>query len=71
MAEFAPADLAAALGISHDAARQLLADALELAYRLPRLWDLVQAGRVPVWRARLIARETPDLSVEAARSPTG
>ncbi len=35
VAEFAPADLAAALGISHDAARQLIADALELAYRLP------------------------------------
>ena len=66
VAEFAPADLAAALGISHDAARQLLADALELAYRLPRLWDLVKAGEVPVWRARLIARETVDLSVEAA-----
>ena len=66
VAEFAPADLAAALGISHDAARQLLADALELAYRLPRLWDLVQAGAVPAWRARLIARETTDLSVEAA-----
>ena len=66
MAEFAPADLAAALGISHDAARQLLADALELAHRLPRLWDLVRAGEVPVWRARLIARETVDLSVEAA-----
>ena len=31
VAEFAPADLAAALGITHDAARQLLADALELA----------------------------------------
>ena len=66
VAEFAPADLAAALTISHDAARQLIADALELAHRLPRLWDLVRAGRVPVWRARLIARETTDLSVEAA-----
>ena len=66
VAEFAPADLAAALGITHDAARQLLADALELAHRLPRLWHLVQAGGVPVWRARLIARETTDLSVEAA-----
>ena len=38
VAEFAPADLAAALGITHDAARQLIADALELAHRLPRLW---------------------------------
>ena len=45
VAEFAPADLAAALGISHDAARQLLADALELAHRLPRLWDLVRPAR--------------------------
>ena len=66
VAEFAPADLAAALGISHDAARQLLADALELAHRLPRLWDRVRAGAVPVWRARLIARDTTDLGVEAA-----
>ena len=66
VAEFAPVDLAAALGITHDAGRQLIADALELACRLPRLWALVTAGAVPVWRARLIARETTDLSVEAA-----
>ena len=66
VAEFAPVDLAAALGITHDAGRQLVADALELAYRLPRLWERVLAGEVPVWRARLIARETTDLSVKAA-----
>ena len=66
VAEFAPVDLAAALGITHDAGRQLIADALELAYRLPRLWTRVLAGEVPVWRARLIARETTDLSVKAA-----
>ena len=66
VAEFAPVDLAAALGITHDAARQLIADALELDYRLPKLWKRVLAGEVPVWRARLIARETTDLSVKAA-----
>ena len=66
VAEFAPADLGAALGISVEAAKQLLGDALELAHRLPRLWALVQELRVPVWRARLIARETRDLSLEAA-----
>ena len=66
VAEFAPVDLAAALGITHDAGRQLVADALELAHRLPRLWKRVLAGEVPVWRARLIARETTDLSVQAA-----
>ena len=66
VAEFAPVHLAAALGITHDAGRQLIADALELAHRLPRLWRRVLAGEVPVWRARLIARETTDLSQKAA-----
>jgi hypothetical protein len=66
VAEFAPVELAAALGISFDAGRQLLGDALELKHRLPRLWDHLRAGRVPVWRARMIARETHDLTLEAA-----
>ncbi len=66
VAEFAPADLGAALSISLDAARSLVGDALELAHRLPRLWDLVRELRVPAWRARVIARETRDLSVDAA-----
>src|SRR3954466_5486474 len=63
--EFAPASFAAALGISLEAAKQRIADALELVYRLPRLWELVEAGVVPVWRARAISRETHDLSPEA------
>ncbi len=50
--KFAPASLGAALGITLDAAKQLIADALELTYRLPRLWTLVVAGLVPVWLAR-------------------
>jgi hypothetical protein len=66
VAEFAPADLAAALGITLDAARELIGDGLELTYRLTGLWDLTQTGAVPVWRARAIARETHDLSMEAA-----
>jgi hypothetical protein len=66
VAEFAPVDLAAALGISHDAGRQLIGEALELACRLPRLWDLVRAGGVPAWQARMITRETTDLSLAAA-----
>ena len=65
VAEFAPAELSAALGVSLDAGRQLVADALELTYRLPRLWDLVKAGLVPVWRARAISRETHDLGPDA------
>ncbi len=66
VAEFAPADLGAALGISLDAARQRIGDALELRHRLPRLWDLTRDGKVPAWRARLVAQHTRDLSMEAA-----
>ncbi len=66
VSEFAPVELAAALRIPFDSGRQLLGDALELKHRLPRLWDHVRAGRVPVWKARTIARETHDLTLEAA-----
>jgi hypothetical protein len=66
VAEFAIPELATALGLSTDSGRCLLADALELAYRLPRVWARVQAGELPAWRARRIARETQLLSREAA-----
>src|SRR4051794_38614708 len=60
--EFAPDELAAALGISSHAGLQLVADALELCFRLPRLWSLVQDGQLQAWRARKVAAETPPLS---------
>jgi hypothetical protein len=63
--EFAPASLAAALAIPRETATQLIGEGLELLYRLPRLWALVLQGQVPVWRARMIARETTDLGPEA------
>src|SRR3954452_2199615 len=63
--ESAPASLAAALGIHLEAGKRLVADALELTYRLPKLWALVVARRVEVWQARAISRETHDLGVEA------
>jgi hypothetical protein len=66
VAEFAPLDLAAVLDITLAAARQLIADALELAHRLPRLWDLARTSAIPVWRARQIAQLTGDLTLEAA-----
>ena len=34
------------------AARALIADALDLRYRLPRLWDRVLTGGVWAWQAR-------------------
>src|ERR1700712_1738556 len=66
VAEFAPAALAAALGMTLDQAKALMGDALELHYRLPRLWDLVQGGQIPPWRARMVAALTKDLCVDAA-----
>ena len=64
VAEFAPAELAGHLGISHDAGRQLIGDALELRHRLPRLFELVLAGTVPAWRARQAAALTTRLTPE-------
>ncbi|MEZ5091594.1 hypothetical protein [Nocardioides sp.] len=52
IAEYAVAEFATALGLTTDSGRRLIGHALELAYRLPGLWGLVQEGRVPVWRAR-------------------
>ena len=67
VAEFAPAELAAVLGWSTLTVQQLMADALEAKTRLPRVWDLVLSGRIPVRIARYIAEQTHDLDVESAR----
>jgi hypothetical protein len=51
-------------------AKHLIGQALELKYRLPRLYRRVQGGEVPAWRARRVAEATihahPALSREAA-----
>lgn len=76
VAEFAIADLAAALGLSARAARLLVGQALELAHRLPRIWaqlcqEPTETARVsgvgvPAWRARMVAERTVLLSAAAA-----
>jgi hypothetical protein len=66
VSEFAVAEFATALGLSAGSGRNLLAQALELSCRLPRLWARVQAGALAPWRARRIAEETCTLSAEAA-----
>ncbi len=62
VAEFSPATLAARLGISTHAGRGLMADALDLAHRLPQLWARVQALEVKVSYARFVARQTRHLT---------
>lgn len=66
VAEFAVTELAAALGMSTRAGRGFLSDAVELRYRLPRLFAHLCAGQVRAWRARRIAQATTILSPEAA-----
>ena len=66
VAEFCIAELAASLGMSTDAGRNLVGDAIETRHRLPRLWTRVMALEVPVWRARRVAQLTASLSPEAA-----
>ena len=64
VAEQAVEELGAALGISYHSALGLVTDALELRYRLPRLWALVQAGRLQAWKARKVAQRTTHLGPE-------
>ncbi len=66
VAEFAAMELAAALGKSTDAGTTYLGRVLELAYRLPRLFRLVEAGKLPVWRAFKIADHTMALPMAGA-----
>src|SRR3954469_6723237 len=66
VAEFAVAELAVALGVTTDAGRAFLGLAMELRYRLPRLWKRVTAGDLAPWRARKVAEQTITLSMEAA-----
>src|SRR4051812_8814052 len=65
VAEFAVEELAATLGVSYPTGLQLAVEAVELCYRLPRLWALVQQGLLQAWKARQVARATTGLSPAA------
>src|SRR4051794_38375557 len=65
VAEFAVAELAVALRVTTDAGRAFLGLAMELRYRLPRVWKRVTAGDLAPWRARKVAEQTMTLSMEA------
>ncbi len=67
VSEFAVIEFSAALGLSTDAGRTLIAHAVEVRYRLPKLWRAVTEGAVPVWRVRRVATATLGLGREAAR----
>src|SRR5688572_7744191 len=64
--EFSVTEFAAAIGLPTEAGRAYLGEAVELRYRLGRVWSRVLKGDLPAWRARRIARATMVLSPEAA-----
>src|SRR5215213_8113602 len=64
--EFSVTEFAAAIGLTTEAGKAYLGEAVELRYRLHRVWSRVIKGDLPAWRARRIARETMVLSLEAA-----
>ncbi len=65
VSEFCVTELDALQGTGPMAARSLVADALDLRYRLPMVWKQVQAGQVRAWQARKVAEQTRPLSWEA------
>ena len=68
VAAFTPEPFAAALGVSTLTGLQLLADALDLTHRLPRIWAAVEGLAVAPWKARKVAQATHRLSKAAAAS---
>ena len=68
VAEFALAELGTVLALSPGAVRCLVADVLDLAYRLPACWALVRAGVVPASYLRRVAAQSRQLPLEAVGS---
>ena len=66
VAEFSIAEFATAVGLSAEAGRRYVGQAVELAYRLKVVWARVVAGDLPAWKARRIAEQTLHLTMEAA-----
>ena len=59
---YCPTELGAVLETTYAGARHLIADALDLRDRLPRLWTTVRQGRVAAWKARRVAAATRTLT---------
>ena len=66
VAEFAVLELSTRLGVSRESAMSLLCDALNLRHRLPGIWRLMDAGKLPVWQARRFAVVTSGLTLAQA-----
>jgi hypothetical protein len=63
--EFGVAEFAAAIGVGTEAGKRYVGHALELWYRLPRLWAAVSCGELAAWKGRRVAHETIGHSLTA------
>lgn len=59
-------EFAYASGMSEHVAQSWVNDAVVMFYRFPRTWARMNAGHVPVWRARLVPRYGRDVPVKVA-----
>ncbi|GAB2872122.1 HNH endonuclease [Nocardioides pacificus] len=66
VAEFAITEFALAVGMSTDAGNRYVGQAVELRYRLPKVWARVCAGDLVAWKARRIADATMSLVAAGA-----
>ncbi|GAB2865700.1 HNH endonuclease signature motif containing protein [Nocardioides pacificus] len=66
VAEFAITEFALAVGMSTDAGGRYVGQAVELRYRLPKVWARVCSGDLVAWKARRIADATMSLVPEGA-----
>ncbi len=66
VSEFATTELGAVLALSAASADRLVAAALDLRHRLPRLWSRVLAGEVKPWMARRVAEVCRDQPASVA-----
>jgi len=63
--EFAAEEVSAELGMSSFRAARVIADALDLRHRLPRVRQALVEGRIDGWRASIVANGTRRLSAPA------
>src|SRR6478735_2869004 len=66
VAPFVAEELGAAMGVSTQSAMGLMADALDLRHRFPRLWAKVEGLAVAPWKTRRVAADTRSLPFEGA-----
>ncbi|UYM04697.1 HNH endonuclease signature motif containing protein [Solicola gregarius] len=66
VSEYAACEVGPALGLSASGGRDLIADALDLTYRLPQLFACLHQGSVDAWRIRKVARKTRRFTIAQA-----